>query len=175
MSNEQCNCQHMAGAWDEKRTRIFNVTGHHYGCEKLDYSLKPYYKVALLGSPDTYFIESLAKLQSLLEEVGSGDNYVITKVMMSDVDFQYLPEFEGVSDPKPKTPISHTPTEYENYTVLPVKTNGELIYFGKKYRGMLYRDSCGELLKRACRDVVLEAAGFDLIGELWEKEGDTDG
>ena len=93
---------------------------------------------------------------------------------------------EAHSEPETEIPISHTPNEYENYTVLLIKTNGELIYFGsaqpldvacryKKYRGMLYRDSCGELLKKACRDVVLEAAGFDLIGVLWEKEGDADG
>ena len=95
MSNEQCSCQHMAGSWDEERTRIFNITGHHYDCEKLDRSLKPYYKVALLGNPDAYFIESRAKLQQRLEDLGSDDNYIITKVMMSDVDFQCLPEFKG--------------------------------------------------------------------------------
>ena len=93
--HEQCNCQHMAGAWDEKRTRIFNVTGHHYDCEKLDYSLKLYYKVAQPGNPDTYFIESLAKLQNLLTDLSTGEKYVITKIMMSDVDFQCLPEFQG--------------------------------------------------------------------------------
>ena len=95
MSYVICNCHTMAGSWNEERTRIFNVTGHHYECEKLDYSLKPYYKVALLDNPDTHFIESRAKLQRLLEDLGSGDSYVITKVMMSDVDFQCLPEFEG--------------------------------------------------------------------------------
>ena len=95
MSNEQCSCQHMAGSWDEQRTRIFEKTGHHYDCEKLDHSLKPYFKIALVGNPDNYFIESLGRMKNTLGELCDVHRYVITKIMMSDVDFQCLPEFEG--------------------------------------------------------------------------------
>jgi len=103
MSNEQCSCHTMAGSWNEERTRIFEKTGHHYDCEKLDHSLKPYYKVALyrntlsllLGNPDTHFVVSAYGMEKTLNELCDGGSYVITRVMMSDVDFQCLPEFQG--------------------------------------------------------------------------------
>jgi len=95
MSYVICNCHTMAGSWNEERTRIFNVTGHHYDCEKLDHSLKPYFKVALLDTPDIYFVVSAYDMEKTLNELCDGGSYIITKMMMSDVDFQCLPEFEG--------------------------------------------------------------------------------